>query len=63
MTVAKMHADELEIDVPLTHLPLSPIPSSGTDHALFRLGEESVDRQAYIKGNSFQDKVPHLAHW
>ncbi|MBP6016800.1 MAG: aminoglycoside phosphotransferase family protein [Candidatus Promineofilum sp.] len=48
----KMHPDELDIDIllvsrlltsqfpHLAHLPLSHVPSSGTDHALFRLGEE-----------------------
>ena len=52
--MVKMHADELDVDAPLVrrrlatqfphwyHLPLAPVPSSGTDHALFRLGEEMV---------------------
>lgn len=56
MAVGKMHADELDIDATLVHrllsaqfplwatLPLTPVSSSGTDHALYRLGEERVVR-------------------
>jgi aminoglycoside phosphotransferase (APT) family kinase protein len=51
-----MHADELAVDAGLvrrllaaqqpqwTALPLEPVPSAGTDNALFRLGEELVVR-------------------
>lgn len=51
-----MHGGELEIDAGLVRrllrreqpawvdLPLRPVPSSGTDNALFRLGEEMVVR-------------------
>ena len=52
--MTKMHLNELEITEPLVrsllqsqcltwaHLPLKPIESSGTDHALFRLGDAYV---------------------
>jgi aminoglycoside phosphotransferase (APT) family kinase protein len=51
-----MHADELDIDVQLVHrlvvsqfphwadLPLAPVPSAGTDNAIYRLGAELVAR-------------------
>lgn len=54
--MAKMHENEFEIDECLVHallksqcphwanLPLKPMLSSGTDHALFRLGSEYVIR-------------------
>lgn len=56
MTTQRMHADELDINPSLVHhllstqfphyagLPITPVPSSGTDHALFRLGEDLVVR-------------------
>src|SRR5262245_26260638 len=52
MCARKMHADELDIGVPLVrrllaaqfpqwmHLPVQPVPSAGTDNALFRLGDD-----------------------
>src|SRR4051794_7882051 len=54
--VQRMHADELDIDEPLVRrllahqfphwaeLPLQRVPSSGTDNALFRLGDDLVVR-------------------
>jgi aminoglycoside phosphotransferase (APT) family kinase protein len=51
-----MHADEVDIDVALVRrliveqlpqwagLPVEPVPSSGTDNALYRLGSELVAR-------------------
>jgi aminoglycoside phosphotransferase (APT) family kinase protein len=54
--VAKMHADEIEIDLPLVKrllaaqfpqwasLPLQPVQPFGTDNALFRLGAHMVVR-------------------
>ena len=54
--MAKMHADEFEVDVSLVQrlvaqqfphwaeLSLKPVPSAGTDNALFRLGNEMVVR-------------------
>jgi len=56
MAAAKMHADELEIDAPLVRrllkaqiphwadLHLYPVPSAGTDNALYRLGRDKVAR-------------------
>jgi aminoglycoside phosphotransferase (APT) family kinase protein len=56
MTGVKMHADEVDIDASLVRrllaeqfpqwarLPVEPVPSSGTDNALFRLGEELAVR-------------------
>lgn len=54
--MAKMHADEVHTDVALVsallaaqfprwaELPIDPVPSSGTDNALFRLGSNMVVR-------------------
>jgi aminoglycoside phosphotransferase (APT) family kinase protein len=54
--MAKMHADELDIDILLVHrllikqfphwahLPLKPVLSAGTDNALYRLGASMVVR-------------------
>ena len=56
MPAGKMHDDELEIDIALVrrllasqlpqwaHLELVPVPSAGTDNALFRLGADMVAR-------------------
>jgi aminoglycoside phosphotransferase (APT) family kinase protein len=56
MTAAQMHADELAIDAALVRrllatqcpqwagLPLAPVPSAGTDNALYRLGADMVVR-------------------
>jgi len=53
---AKMHADEVHVDVPLVRrllerqfpkwadLPIEPVVPRGTDNALFRLGDEMVAR-------------------
>lgn len=60
MATAKMHANELAIDTFLvrrllttqfphwSHLSLTPLPSHGTDHTLFRLGDEMVVRMPRI---------------
>lgn len=52
----KMHADEVDTDVSLVRrllaaqlphwaeLPIEPVPSSGTDNALYRLGDDKVVR-------------------
>lgn len=54
--MGKMHPDEVETDVSLVRhlltaqfprwadLPLTPVPSAGTDNALYRLGREMVVR-------------------
>jgi aminoglycoside phosphotransferase (APT) family kinase protein len=56
MAARKMHADEVDIDVPLVRrliaaqfsawadLPIEPVWPLGTDNALFRLGDELVAR-------------------
>ncbi|MCC9075102.1 aminoglycoside phosphotransferase family protein [Litorilinea aerophila] len=56
MTHTKMHADELTIPLSLVrrlvadqfprwaHLPLEPVPSAGTDNAMYRLGDEMAVR-------------------
>ncbi|MFJ4468215.1 aminoglycoside phosphotransferase family protein [Streptomyces sp. NPDC089424] len=56
MCAVRMHADEVELDVPLVRrlidgqfprwaeLPLRRLESSGTDNAMFRLGDELVVR-------------------
>jgi aminoglycoside phosphotransferase (APT) family kinase protein len=52
----KMHADEVDTDISLVgrllagqfpqwaHLPLEPVPSAGTDNALYRLGDDMAVR-------------------
>lgn len=61
MTTNKMHADEIEITDALVSrllaaqfpewakLPLTPIPSAGTDNALFRLGDDKAVRLPRIE--------------
>ncbi|HEX2035932.1 MAG TPA: aminoglycoside phosphotransferase family protein [Chloroflexota bacterium] len=56
MCARKMHADEVDTDVPLVrrllagqfphwaHLPIEPVPSAGTDNAIYRLGEDMAVR-------------------
>lgn len=56
MSVGKMHADEVDIDVSLVrrllaaqfpqwaNLPLQPVLSSGTDNAIYRLGDDMAAR-------------------
>jgi aminoglycoside phosphotransferase (APT) family kinase protein len=56
MPAAKMHADEIEISPALVNrllraqfphwadLPIRPVPSAGTDNALYRLGEDMLIR-------------------
>lgn len=56
MSAGKMHADEVYTDVSLvgrllaaqfpqwTDLPIVPVPSAGTDNALYRLGQDMVVR-------------------
>lgn len=61
MCAGKMHADEVDTDVSLVrrllaaqfprwaHLPIEPVPSAGTDHAIYRLGEEMAVRLPRIQ--------------
>jgi aminoglycoside phosphotransferase (APT) family kinase protein len=62
--MVKMHADEVEVDLPLVRrllaaqfpqwagLPLEPVRPLGTDNALFRLGDEMVVRLPRRKRSS-----------
>ncbi|MDQ3167260.1 MAG: aminoglycoside phosphotransferase family protein [Chloroflexota bacterium] len=62
MTVAKMHADEVDIDAALVSrlvaaqfprwadLPIMPVLSAGTDNANYRLGDDMVVRLPRIPG-------------
>ncbi len=61
MSGRKMHADEMDTDVRLVgrllagqfpqwaHLPLEPVPSAGTDNALYRLGGDMAVRLPRIQ--------------
>ena len=60
MAAAKMHADEVATDAGLVRrlitgqfprwadLPITPVPSAGTDNALYRLGDDLVVRMPRI---------------
>jgi aminoglycoside phosphotransferase (APT) family kinase protein len=62
VSTPKMHADEVDTDVSLVRrllaaqfapwatLPVEPVPSSGTDNALYRLGRDMVVRLPRIQG-------------
>jgi len=73
-----MHADEVEVDEGLAArlvaaqfprwagLPLTPVPSAGTDNALFRLGDDMIVRLPRIPGATEQAEkeqrwLPYLA--
>lgn len=73
-----MHMDEMEVDESLVHrlvstqfpqwasLPLKLVPSAGTDHALYRLGDEMVARlprtsSASVQIDKEQQWLPKLA--
>ncbi|RKN44907.1 aminoglycoside phosphotransferase family protein [Streptomyces hoynatensis] len=78
MTAGKLHANEIDIDVALVGdlvaaqfpqwagLPLKPVPSAGTDNAIYRLGQDMAVRLPRIPGAAGQvDKeqtwLPRLA--
>ena len=56
MSAGKMHVDEIETSVSLVtrllatqfpqwaYLPIDPVPSAGTDNALYRLGDDMLVR-------------------
>ena len=60
MTARKMHADEIETDLGLVRrllaaqfphwaeLAIAPVASSGTDNAIYRLGEDMAVRMPRI---------------
>ena len=66
MTIVKMHEDEMETNTSLVKrlltiqfpewvdLPIEPVPSAGTDNALYRLGEDMVVRLPRIPGTTEQ---------
>lgn len=66
MSTGRMHADEVETDVPLVrrllaarfprwaNLRIERVTSSGTDHALYRLGDDMVVRLPRIAGAASQ---------
>ena len=73
-----MHADELDIDIALVGrllggqfpdwagLPIEPVPSAGTDNALYRLGDDMVVRLPRIhwargQVEKEQEWLPRLA--
>ncbi|ACZ87129.1 aminoglycoside phosphotransferase family protein [Streptosporangium roseum] len=61
MRAGKMHADEVDIDMPLVRrllagqfpqwadLPVEPVDSAGTDNAMYRLGEDMAVRLPRIE--------------
>jgi aminoglycoside phosphotransferase (APT) family kinase protein len=71
MSVTKMHADEVETSAALVrrllaaqfphwaNLPVAPVPSAGTDNALYRLGDELVVRLPRIAGATGQVDKDH----
>jgi len=76
--MSKMHEDEIEVDEPVPHrllaaqfpqwadLPVTRVAESGTDHALFRLGDDLVARLpriAWADGQSALEAewLPRLA--
>jgi aminoglycoside phosphotransferase (APT) family kinase protein len=73
MSAGKMHADEAEIDVSLVGrlvaaqfprwaaLPLRPVPSCGTDNAIYRLGDDLAVRLPRIHWAVAQ--VEKERHW
>jgi len=73
MSVGKMHVDEIETSVSLVarlltaqfpqwaDLPLDPIPSAGTDNALYRLGDDMQVRLPRIHWAIEQVDKEH--HW
>jgi aminoglycoside phosphotransferase (APT) family kinase protein len=80
MSGPKMHADEVVTDAPLVrrllaaqhpqwaHLPVVPVASSGTDNALYRIGDELVARLPRIhwaveQAGKERAWLPRLAPW
>ena len=66
MPAGKMHADEVDTDVALVRrllatqfsqwadLPIQPVPSAGTDNALYRLDDDMVVQLPRIQGATAQ---------
>ncbi len=72
MSNHKMHDNELDIDATLVHrlltaqfphwadLPLAPVPSAGTDNAIYRLGTDMAVRLPRIDSAIEQVHMEHL---
>lgn len=70
--MGKMHVDEVDIDSALVRrllatqfpqwadLPIEPVPSAGTNNALYRLGEDMAVRLPRIEGATEQMDKEHL---
>jgi aminoglycoside phosphotransferase (APT) family kinase protein len=73
LPIRRMHADEVETDASLVRrllaaqfprwagLPVEPVPSAGTDNALYRLGADMVVRLPRVAGATGQ--VEKDRHW
>ncbi len=71
MSTGRMHADEMDIDVPLVRrlleaqfhrwadLPIEPVRSAGTDNAIFRLGDHLAVRLPRVPGVIGQVEKEH----
>ncbi len=71
MPGATMHADEIDIDVPLVrrligtqfprwaHLPITPVPGTGTDNAMYRLGHDLAVRLPRVARAAHQVDKDH----
>lgn len=71
MSTGKMHADEVDTSVALvarllttqfpqwSHLPIQPVPSTGTDNALYRLGDDMIVRLPRVPWAVWQVNKEH----
>jgi aminoglycoside phosphotransferase (APT) family kinase protein len=71
MTAGKMHVDEVDTDASLVRrllvaqfpqwadLPIEPVPSAGTDNALYRLGDDMAVRLPRIERATWQVDKEH----
>jgi len=73
MSAPRIHADQIDTDESLVrrlladqfprwaHLPVTAVPTSGTENAIYRLGDEMVVRLSYRPGKD--DQVDKLDRW
>src|SRR5215470_14717353 len=71
MTTGKMHVNEVDTDAALVRqllvaqfphwadLPIEPVPSAGTDNALYRLGDDMAVRLPRIERAAWQVDKEH----
>lgn len=71
MSTRRMHVDEVDTDAPLARrllaaqfpqwakLPIQPVPSAGTDNAIYRLGDDMAVRLPRIHGAALQVDKEH----